>query len=314
MRKFIVRRLFQTLVLLWLVTLITFALILSAPGGPSILFDPNTTGQQMEQMRRALGLDQPVYVQYWRWLTELLRGDLGISYSLGSPVSQLVAERLPPTMLLAGTALGFAVLTGIPLGVLSAVKRNSLIDHGVTMVSFFGLSMPVFWYGLVLILTFSVRLRWLPAGGIVTVGQESVGDLLLHLILPALVLGTTHMAEITRYTRSSVLAVLRQDYIRTARAKGLRELIVMRKHALRNALIPIVTVIGLMLPRIAAGAAITEQVFAWPGMGQLAVRAAFQRDYPTIMGVTLVISAVVALSNLLTDLLYTAVDPRIRYE
>lgn len=268
----------------------------------------------MEQMRRALGLDQPIYVQYWRWLLELLQGNLGTSYSLGSPVSELVAQRLPPTMLLAGTALGFAVLTGIPLGVLSAVKRNSVIDHGVTMLSFFGLSMPVFWYGLLLILAFSVRLQWLPAGGIVTVGQESFGDLMMHLILPALVLGTVHMAEITRYTRSSVLAVLRQDYIRTARAKGLRELVVMKKHALRNALIPVVTVIGLMLPRIAAGAAITEQVFAWPGMGQLAVRAAFQRDYPTIMGVTLVISAVVALSSLLTDLLYTAVDPRIRYE
>jgi peptide/nickel transport system permease protein len=174
--------------------------------------------------------------------------------------------------------------------------------------------MPTFWYGLVLILLFSVRLKWLPAGGIVTVGQESVPDLIRHLLLPAVVLGTAHMAEITRYTRSSVLDVLKQDFIRTARAKGLSQWLVVGKHALKSALIPVITVIGLMLPRVAAGAAITEQVFAWPGMGQLAVRAAFQRDYPTIMGVTLMVSVVVALVSLITDLVYTLVDPRIRYD
>jgi peptide/nickel transport system permease protein len=314
MRRYIVRRLLQTLVLLWLITVVTFVIIISAPGGPAILYDPNTTAEEMAQMRKALGLDQPIHVQYWRWLTGVLQGNFGVSYTLGAPVSQLIAERLPPTLLLSGAALLFAVFTGIPLGVWSAVRRNGFIDHLFTTVSFFGLSMPVFWYGLVLILTFSVQLKWLPAGGIVTVGQESVLNLLSHLVLPAVVLGTVHMAEITRYARSSMIGVLQQDYIRTARAKGLRELLVVGKHGLKNALIPLLTVIGLMLPRVAAGAAITEQVFAWPGMGQLAVRAAFQRDYPTIMGVTLVVSVVVALANLVTDLIYTLVDPRVRFE
>lgn len=314
MRGYIVRRLLQTFALLWLISIITFTIIQVAPGGPAILYDPNTTAEEMAQMRRVLGLDQPLYVQYWRWLTSVLHGNLGMSLTQGAPVVQLIGERLPPTLLLAGAALLFAVLVGVPLGVWSALKRNTFVDHLFTTVSFFGLSMPVFWYGLVLILFFSVRLKWLPAGGMVTVGQESPLDLLAHLILPALVLGTVHMAEITRYTRSSVLDALQQDYIRTARAKGLGQLVVVGKHALRNALIPVITVVGLMLPRIAAGAAITEQVFAWPGMGQLAVRAAFQRDYPTIMGVTLMVSVVVALANLLTDLVYTLVDPRVRLD
>jgi peptide/nickel transport system permease protein len=314
MRRYVARRLLQALALLWLISLVTFAMILSAPGGPSILYERETTVEQMAKMREIMGLDQPVYVQYWKWLTGVLQGNLGVSYSQGAPVIQLIGERLPPTMLLSGAALLFAVLVGVPLGILSALKRNSLLDHLLTSVSFFGLSMPTFWYGLVLILVFSVRLNWFPAGGIVTVGEESISDLMRHLLLPAVVLGTAHMAEITRYTRSSVLDVLKQDFIRTARAKGLSQWLVVGKHALKTALIPVITVIGLMLPRVAAGAAITEQVFAWPGMGQLAVRAAFQRDYPTIMGVTLMVSVVVALASLITDLVYTVVDPRVRYD
>ena len=314
MGRYIARRLVQTVVLLWLVTIMTFGLILAAPGGPAVLFEPGITVEQMEQMRQAMGLDQPIHVQYLRWLKNLLRGDMGTSYTLGMPVSELIATRLPATMLLSVAALGFAICVGLPLGVIAAVNRGGLIDNLVTLVSFFGISVPVFWYGLMLIIFFSVNLQWLPAGGMITVGESSLLDLLAHLILPAIVIGTVNMAQITRYTRSAMIDVLNADYIRTARAKGLGEAWVLFKHALRNGMIPVITVIGLLLPRIAAGAAVTEQVFAWPGMGQLAVRAAFQRDYPTIMGVTLVVSAVVVLSNLLTDIVYAYIDPRIRFE
>jgi peptide/nickel transport system permease protein len=314
MGRYIARRLAQTVILLWLVTVMTFGLVLSAPGGPAVLFEPGITVEQMEQMRQAMGLDQPVYVQYLRWLKNLLRGDMGSSYTLGMPVSELIATRLPATMLLSVAALGFAICVGIPLGVVAAINRGGIIDNLVTLISFFGISVPVFWYGLMLIILFAVNLQWLPAGGMMTVGESSLLDLLAHLVLPAAVIGTVNMAQITRYTRSAMIDVLNADYIRTARAKGLAETRVLFKHALRNGMISVITVIGLLLPRIAAGAAVTEQVFAWPGMGQLAVRAAFQRDYPTIMGVTLVVSAVVVISNLLTDIVYAYIDPRIRFD
>lgn len=314
MGRYIIRRLIQTAVLLWLVTLITFGLILSAPGGPAILYDPNATAEQIEQMRHALGLDQPVHIQYMRWLNNLLHGDMGESYTLGMPVAELIAARLPATMLLSTTALTLAVVLGIPLGVVAAIKRGGIIDNIVAIISFLGISVPVFWYGLMVIILFAVNLKWLPAGGMMTVGESSFLDIASHLVLPALVIGTINMAQITRYTRSSMIDVLNADYIRTARAKGVAEIRVLFKHALRNGLISVVTVIGLLLPRIAAGAAVTEQVFAWPGMGQLAVRAAFQRDYPTIMGVTLVVSAIVVICNLATDIVYAYIDPRIRYE
>lgn len=314
MGRYIARRLAQTVILLWLVTVMTFGLVLSAPGGPAVLFEPGITVEQMEQMRQAMGLDQPVYVQYLRWLKNLLRGDMGSSYTLGMPVSELIATRLPATMFLSVAALGFAICVGIPLGVVAAINRGGIIDNLVTLISFFGISVPVFWYGLMLIILFAVNLQWLPAGGMMTVGESSLLDLLAHLVLPAAVIGTVNMAQITRYTRSAMIDVLNADYIRTARAKGLAETRVLFKHALRNGMISVITVIGLLLPRIAAGAAVTEQVFAWPGMGQLAVRAAFQRDYPTIMGVTLVVSAVVVISNLLTDIVYAYIDPRIRFD
>ncbi|NMB25887.1 MAG: ABC transporter permease [Firmicutes bacterium] len=314
MGRYVARRLLQTVILLWLVTVLTFGLILSAPGGPAILYEPGITADQIQQMRQAMGLDQPAHVQYFRWLKGLIRGDMGNSLTLGMPVSELIASRLPATMLLSVAALTIAICLGIPLGVIAAVNRGNLIDNLVTLFSFFGISVPVFWYGLMMIIFFAVNLKWLPAGGMMTVGDSSFLDIMAHLALPAVVIGTVNMAQITRYTRSAMIDVLNADYVRTARAKGLNEVWVLFKHALRNGMIPVITVIGLLLPRIAAGAAVTEQVFAWPGMGQLAVRAAFQRDYPTIMGVTLVVSAVVVVSNLLTDIVYAYVDPRIRFD
>jgi peptide/nickel transport system permease protein len=314
MLRYTLRRLVQTAVLLLVVSVVVFALVLTAPGGPSIMLDRNMGPDEIARMRAILGLDQPIVVQYARWLAQVLRGNLGISYQAGLPVLEIIRQMLPNTLILSLAALVLSLVVAIPAGVISAARPYTVVDHAVTSLCFFGVSIPVFWFGLVLIVLFSIVLGWLPPGGMRTIGAPpSLADLIRHLILPSIVLGTANMAIIARYTRSSTLAVMRQDYVRTARSKGLHERIVLYRHALRNAWLTIVTVVGLQLPRLVAGAAITETVFAWPGMGSLAVRAAFERDYPMIMGITLVISAVVAASSLLIDVLYVYLDPRIRY-
>jgi peptide/nickel transport system permease protein len=310
---FILRRLAESVGLILVITIFTFALISSAPGGPSILLDPNMTPEDTERLRVLYGFDRPVYEQYIRWLGQVLQGNLGFSFGVGRPVAELIAGALPATLLLSGTALLLAVVIAIPLGIVAAVKRNSWIDQTLTTVSFFGLSVPVFWYGLLLIILFAVVLRWLPAGGMFTPGNASIADLILHLILPVLTLSSSIMAELMRYTRSAMLGVLRQDYVRTARAKGLSETMVVTKHAFRTAMIPVVTLLGMLVPRLVGGAAVTESVFSWPGMGRLAVSAAFNQDYPTIMAITLVISVVVVISNLVVDLLYAKLDPRVSF-
>jgi peptide/nickel transport system permease protein len=311
--RYLVRRVLQTVVLLLVVSLVVFALVTQAPGGPGILLDRNMGPAEIAQMRAILGLDQPLHVQYLRWLGQVLRGNLGVSYQAGVPVLEIIGQMLPNTLLLSAAALLLSLVVAIPAGVVSAARPGSTTDHAVTLLALFGISVPTFWYGLMLIVLFAVVLGWLPPGGMQTIGAPpSVGDLARHLLLPAVVLGTANMALFARYTRSSTMAELGQDYVRTARAKGLPERAVLYRHALRNALLTIVTVVGLQLPRLVAGAAITETVFAWPGMGSLAVRAAFERDYPMIMGITLVISAAVAASSLLVDLLYGWIDPRIR--
>lgn len=315
MLRYLIRRLLQTVGLLLVVSIVVFALITQAPGGPSILLDRNMGADEIARMRAIMGLDQPLYVQYVRWLGQVLRGNLGISYQAGLPVLEIIGQMLPNTLILSAAALALSLIVAIPAGVVSAARPYTALDHTVTFLCFFGISVPVFWYGLMLIVLFAIVLGWLPAGGMRTIGEaRSLADLTRHLILPAVVLGTANMALFARYTRSSTMAVLRADYVRTARSKGLAERSVLYRHALRNALITIVTVIGLQLPRLVGGAAITETVFAWPGMGSLAVRAAFERDYPMIMGITLVISFVVAASNLLVDMVYVYLDPRIRYE
>jgi peptide/nickel transport system permease protein len=297
------------------VTLVTFSMMLVAPGGPSMLLDPNAGAEDLARMRQLLGLDEPIIVQYLKWLRQLSDGNLGVSYSAGRPVAGLIRDSLPATLVLSGAGLLVATLGGVTLGVISAVRRYSPFDHVITVVSFFGLSMPAFWYGLMLIMLFSVRLQLLPAGGMFTIDSAfSLVDRLRHLILPVLVLGTVNMAEIVRYTRASMLTALGQDYVKTARSKGISEAKVLYQHALKNACIPIVTVIGLLLPRLVGGAAVTETVFSWPGMGRLAVGAAFERDYPMIMGISLAVSAMVIVSNLLTDLCYVYLNPRIRYD
>ncbi len=313
MAAYVVRRLMQAVILLFIVSVLTFLLIHSAPGGPALLANPDLSREQIQQMTEQLGLDDPLPVQYARWLRNVLRGDFGNSYNTVQPVTRLIAERLPNTVMLTGLALVLSIAIAVPLGVLSALKRNSALDRVIAGFSFIGVSIPVFWLGIMLIIVFAVQLKLLPAGGMYTLGAEfSLVDRLEHLLLPTLVLVVANLAELTRYTRSGMINVLSEDYIRTARAKGLPNRVVLIRHALRNALIPVITIIGVLLPRAVSGAAITETVFSWPGMGRLAVEAAMTRDYPVVLGATLTVALVVVLSSLVTDLLYAYIDPRIR--
>ena len=315
LRAYVLRRLAFAALMLIGVSMILFAIMRVAPGGPeAVLVGGEFSAEAAAQIRQRLGLDRPLALQYATWASAVLRGDLGRSFKTGDPVVTLIADRLPPTLQLTGGALLFAVVVAVPLGVLAAVRRGTAWDTLGSAVSLFGVSFPSFWLGIMLILLFSQALPWLPPSGLAEYGHE--GDVLSrlrHAILPTLTLGLIQMAAVMRFTRSSLLEALRQDYVRTARAKGVADRRVVWRHALRNALIPVVTVIGLSLPTLVGGAVLTETVFAWPGIGRLAVGAVFERDYPVIMGVNLVVAGVVIGANLLTDLAYTVIDPRISY-
>jgi len=301
----------QGVIVLLLVSAITFLLVNLAPGGPSAIMRMDVTPEQREALIKRLQLDQPVLVRYGQWLAGAVQGDFGTSLSSNEPVSFRIAQRLPNTLTLAVTALVVSILVGIPMGVLAALNRNSPLDVVIAAVSMTGVSVPAFWLGIMLILTFSVNLQVLPSSG--TVGNEGdLKDRVQHLIMPALVLSTTVLPYVVRFTRSALLEVLQQDFVRTATAKGLRRQGVIYGHALRNALVPVVSIIGTLVPRLIGGAVVTEAVFVWPGMGRLAVEAANGRDYPLIVGITVVVAAVVVLSSLLVDLAYTWLDPRIR--
>ena len=298
------------------ISVVLFAVIQAAPGGPEgallqtgRFIDPEV----IEAYRRRPGVDQPVPVQYVRWLGAAVRGDLGISFSTTRPVAEMILERLPATLELMGAAYLLGALLAFPLGILSAVKSYSWFDHLGTGLSFVGIALPVFWFALVLQLVFGVWLGWLPVAGTETVGASSLGDHVLHLILPATVLSFQYVAVWSRYLRSSLLGALRTDYIRTARAKGLPETVVVGVHALRNALIPVVSVMALHLGEVFSGAVITETVFAWPGIGRMFVQAMFARDYPLLMGILLLGSLMVVVLNLVADVVYGLLDPRIRY-
>ncbi len=303
----------QGLVVLFLVSAITFLLVNLAPGGPSSLMRMDATPEQREALAHRLGLDQPVPVRYIQWLAGAVRGDLGTSMTSNEPVAMRIAQRLPNTLLLAGTALLVSVVVGIPMGVYAALRRNKLPDFVVAIFSVLGLSVPAFWLGIILILVFSVNLNLLPSSGVATTGDEgNLADRVLHLLMPAAVLSTTVLPYVVRFTRSALLEVLHQDYVRTASAKGLSRVRVVYVHALRNALVPVVSIVGTLVPRLFGGSVVTEAVFGWPGMGRLAVEAANGRDYPLIVGITVSVAVLVVASSLAVDLAYTWLDPRIR--
>lgn len=309
---FLLRRLGHAALVLLVVSTVTFAIVHAAPGGPSLLADPKLSVAEREAIESRLGLDQPIPVQYARWLSRLVRGDLGNSFLFESSNVSTIRSRLPNTLLLAGTALLLTMLVAIPLGAWSAERPGGWLDRICNAFAFVAMSVPTFWLGIVLVLVFAVHWQLLPAGGASTVGVAgSLSDRVRHLALPALVLATVGAAELFRYTRASARGVFGLAFVRTARAKGVSERGVRWRHGMRNALLPIVTVIGLQLPRLVGGAAITETVFSWPGMGRLGIEAALARDYPLVMAITLLVSAGVLVCSLLVDLAYFALDPRV---
>jgi peptide/nickel transport system permease protein len=312
--RYLLERAAQALVVLLVVSTLTFIMVTLAPGGPEIMMTMESTPDQREALAHQLGLDQPLPVRYVKWMASAVRADFGRSFGDRRRVNEVIWERLPNTLLLGGTALALSFLVGIPAGIVSATRRYSSADHAITFFSFIGLSIPVFWFAILMILLFTVRLNWLPASGMATPGIPfALGDRVTHLILPALALATTTLPGLSRFMRSSLIEEIGQDYVRTARAKGLPARRVLSRHAIRNALIPVVTLLGITVPRLVGGAVITETIFSWPGMGQLAVAATIGRDFPLIMGLTVVVAIVVLLSNLLVDLAYGWLDPRITY-
>lgn len=320
MSKYLLRRLLISVPILFGISIVTFLMVNLAPGDPvSALIDPETAAQLgpewYELQRARLGLDAPIPIRYVRWISEIVQGNFGFSTFDRLPVLDKIVDRIWPTLYLMITVQVISLVIAIPVGIISALKQYSFIDYVVTVLGFAAISIPSFFLALGGIYIFALQLKWLPVANMRTLGQEpSFGDYVLHLILPATVLGLAHAAPLIRYVRSSMLEVIRQDYVRVARAKGLGEWAVIMSHAARNALIPLITVIALSLPSILGGTVIIETIFAWPGMGQLAISAVRNRDYPMIMALNMIIATLILLSNLLADILYATVDPRIKYE
>jgi peptide/nickel transport system permease protein len=320
MGRYIARRLLQAIPLLILISLLAFLLI-RLSGDPMSMYgvNPNMSAADRDRIIRLHGWDKPKIVQYFYWLRDVLHGDWGKSLWTRQPVTQMILERLPNTLILMGTYYIITLLIAIPLGIYTAVHQYSVADYVVTGIAFFAFAMPTFWLGLVSIMVFSVKFRqWglpsLPAGGMYDLAQgPSILGLLRHLILPALVLSIVSVAIYIRYLRASMLEVLGQDFVRTARAKGLKERRVLWIHAFKNALIPLVTLITMHVPLLFSGALITEQVFAWPGIGRLFVDHATRADYPVLMGLIMAVSGLVVLFNLIGDIVYAYIDPRIRF-
>ena len=313
MLSYVIRRLLATIPVMAVVALVVFLMLRLTTGDPAaIIAGDNATSQDVAEIRAKLGLDRPVAEQFVIWLGRILRGDLGESFFFKKQVAELMLERLEPTVALAACTIILAVLMAVPLGVLAAWKRGTWIDHGVMGVSVLGFSVPVFVIGYLLIYLFAIELAWLPVQGYQRL-REGFGGFIERLILPSLTLAVVYVALIARITRGSVLEALNADHVRTARAKGLGDLTVLLRHVLRNAAVPIVTVIGLGVALLIGGVVVTESVYAIPGLGRLTVDAVLARDYPTVQAVILLFSVVYVMINLLVDLTYTVLDPRIRY-
>lgn len=322
MLQYVARRLIQSAFIIVVISILLFWLINSLPNGMMSAYAENAdmTPEDLARLRAKYGLDDPIPVRYAKWIGNLVQGDWGNSFVSKRPVIQEIQERLPNTLLLMGVSFIITLLIAVPVGILSAIKQYSIFDQIATTLTFAGQSLPVFWFGLMLIIIFHVTLRrpdgtpFLPGSGMATLGQPfSLWDRIEHLILPISMLSAVSIAGYMRYMRSFMLDVISQDYVRTARAKGLEERVVIFKHALRNALIPLVTLIALDLPALFGGAVFTETIFSWPGMGRLYIDAAFKTDYPLVMAILIINSALIVFSNLLADVLYGYLDPRISY-
>lgn len=300
-------------------SMMMFALLAFAPGDPidvMLSTAPQSVGIDIAALKRAYGLDQPLHVRYVRWLGRVVRGDLGWSIQDRMPVRTMLAERIPRSLLLMSSGLLLAIVVAVPVGIYAALRQYSIADYAVSMVGFVGFSVPLFWMGLGLMYIFSVKLHWLPPGGYrsPSAAGSTWSDLLRHLTLPMVVIAIYNMAAVMRYTRSAMLEVITQDYVRTARAKGLSESAVTLRHAARNALIPVVTVIALTLPALIGGAPVTESIFSWPGVGQLLVQSVLAGDLVVAQSVLMLLATMVLGANILADVVYALVDPRVRYD
>lgn len=316
MGVFIVRRLVQSIPVLFGISILLFVLMHAMPGGPMAMFHnvPGMTRAELKAIAASYGVNQPVWTQYVDWLGNAVRGNFGYSYIYDLPAAQMMLQRIPATAELMGSAFVIAFVFAFVLGILSAVRQYSFVDYLVTIVSYFGISLPTFFLGIVAIILFAVELHWFPVGGMTSVtGASGLGNRLWHLVLPAVVLGFFILASWSRYIRASMLEVIHQDYIRTARAKGVSERSVVWRHALRNALLPVVTVIVLDTAFLAGGALVTETIFAWPGMGRLFYQAVSEGDYPTMMVIVTFLSIVIVFANIVADILYGLLDPRVTY-
>jgi peptide/nickel transport system permease protein len=322
MRAFLLRRLLQNAILLLFISVIVYGILYLVPGGPFDQLNFGATSAtaaaaQVKRLNELLGLDRPLYERYWTWLTKALVGDWGMSWTVafGQPVGRLIESRLGNTLLLMGLSAVFSLAIALPIGIISAVRPYSIWDYLITAFSFFGLSMPTFWFGVMMLIIFSVVLGWLPAGGAITPGKANdIVDRIRHLIMPVVVLSLVQVAGQSRFIRSSMLEVLKQDFIRTARAKGVPWTRVVLTHGLRNAILPVITLLGLEIPQLFGGAIITETIFTWPGMGRLFFEGISKNDWPLVQAITMLSAFLVVGGNLLADLAYAVVDPRIRYE
>jgi peptide/nickel transport system permease protein len=314
MRSFLINRLSQSLVLLVIVSIIGFGVLNLIPGGPLAQYglDPGMTPDDMARLTEQLGLNRPIWVQYFDWAGGLLQGDWGHSFRDGAPVLNVIGRHIVATLLLMGSSTAVAIAIGTWIGIRGATHRYSVFDYTATIGAMVALSIPTFWFGLIGIYVFSLRLGWFPAGNMYTIGDGSVLDVLHHLVMPSIVLALVHIAIWSRYMRSATLEAINQDFVKTARAKGLSERRVLIKHVVGNALLPMITLAGMQLPSVLTGALVTETVFTWPGMGRLFLDSLGYSDYPVVMGLLMFSAILVILGNLIADIIIAIVDPRIR--
>lgn len=317
MARYVLKRILIAIPIFLIITFAVYSLINIAPGGPVDILASSgeLSNADLEALKVSLGLDKPLLVRYSNWMIDMFKGDMGVSFRTGKAVSGMIKERISASLTLTGTGILIAILIGIPLGILSAVKPGSFWDKLGSFLSFIGASMPSFFISLLAIYFFAVKMRWLPPNGMYSVtGKKDFANLLQHLILPAVACGIQPLKGYIKQTKVAVQEVLNEEYIKTARSKGLREKTIIMRHAFRNALIPVVTQISLSIPLLIGGAVVIEQIFAWPGIGSLMISSISNRDYPLIMGITVLISVVVLVTNLLLDLVYARLDPRITYK
>lgn len=313
MKKYILKRLLELIPVLILVSIFSFFIIQASPGDPIDNYvRPGMTEEQIEDIKEEYELDGSMAQQYFRWMSHIMRGDLGTSIHQNRPVVDIIAERLPATLMLMGTALAFSLMIAIPLGLWAGLRKNKLSDNIISLISYLGISVPPFWLAMIGIILFSLKLHLLPSGGMHTVNVNTAADLLWHMILPAFVLSLNNMAIFTRYIRSNTISQLEEDYVQTAMAKGTGKRKILFRHVLKNCLLPIITLAGINIAGLVCGSFVVETIFSWPGIGRLAMDAVGNRDFPLIMGYTMFSCIILILGNLIADVLYAVADPRIR--